>query len=366
MASLALCAALLSGALLCAGVAWRQPLLVSTHAQSSSSLSASSSSLSPSSRAQRQLVDTLKGLGIAGTLQAHLFEEFTPPGAGAATCLGGRDALTGRFIPLPLTVLSNGFRGVHLMFVLSGFANALSVCTGTRRLSTGEDARRFYADRARRLLPPLVTVALFVIVLAPDTDVLDPRHVRTLALLCTFGFAALPWHWDGGLPESSQLWSLGTTASALALFPWVARLMRLHAPAARPASRAAAVVAGACLAVRCVFSSTIVALQGMRITSNLNFVYVTFGRDSILGRMDDFVCGAWCAAVFAGGWRVKPGMWTLAGLAAAGCWILLAFFAWDYGKSSLSPSHSHSRSRSLSLGLGPAWVVCLICRASCQ
>jgi len=34
----------------------------------------------------------------------------------------------------------------------------------------------------------------------------------------------------------------------------------------------------------------------MKLTSNLNYVYVSYGRDSVAGRLDDFAVGAWCAA----------------------------------------------------------------------
>ena len=68
--------------------------------------------------------------------------------------------------------VSNGFIGVDIFFVISGYVITRLLLDSIQR-SGGLDLRAFYKSRLRRLLPPLafmiVTTTLFIGVWAPDT-----------------------------------------------------------------------------------------------------------------------------------------------------------------------------------------------------
>ncbi len=105
-------------------------------------------------------------------------------------------------------ILANGFVGVDVFFVLSGFLITTLLCEEWGR--TGQISfRRFYERRARRLLPALLLVvgifAAFYVAASPFTGwALGPRAATTLLFVN---------NWVAGLGGSSQLGSLGPTWS---------------------------------------------------------------------------------------------------------------------------------------------------------
>src|SRR5450432_643787 len=101
----------------------------------------------------------------------------------AADEWGYRPALDGlRTIAIYLVVLfhaglfhvSNGFIGVDVFFVLSGFL-VTHVITREWDRSGGLRVRRFYARRVRRLLPAAVALVVSVVAL---TTLVQPRLTR--------------------------------------------------------------------------------------------------------------------------------------------------------------------------------------------
>ena len=301
---------------------------------------------------------------------SHSFEVFTPPGAGSGALLSflGMASETPPFVPLPLTLLSNGSRGVHLMFFLSGFVNAFPVVGGRRSLSSFSDALRFWQRRAARIIPLLFIVSGFVFLTQQreiegegGTDALSLSLLSRVFFLFSFTFPLHPWYWDGRVPHSAQIWSLGVTVSFLAIFPGLIWLcggrgdggggcggggkgsggggghrvshrrrqhpkhppLTLFLPPQIPVKallRTLAILAVSSFAVRLfVLSGGIDGLYCIQLASNLRLSYAMFLRDSITGVADEFWAGVVLAGIVAGGWRLRRGaastlVWILSGI----------------------------------------------------
>lgn len=209
--------------------------------------------------------------------------------------------------------LANGWLGVDLFFLLSGFVLMLPYADGRRRMESGEDAKAFYRHRWLRLMP-LYYFNLFVVwglVTAPD-----PRLGRFfqdvfLMLTATFNLSDRLY-----LPRYNLvLWSLGLEIWFSALFPLL-------------------VVAGrrwgiGRLSVAALLLSLGVRMAGVPFGLGGGWnPYLNFVKDSLPGRLDEFVLGMLLAHLYAT--RRVLGR----GKAAAACVLgLLAVYAaclgWD-------------------------------------
>jgi peptidoglycan/LPS O-acetylase OafA/YrhL len=154
-------------------------------------------------------------------------------------------------------LLEGGFLGVDLFFVLSGY-----LITRILLQEIAEEGRigfgRFYARRARRILPPLLLVML--VSLPAAWAILMPSEITRfgLSLLATLGFAS-NFFWfvglgeygsqDGLLQPFLHTWSLAIEEQFYLVFPLVllalVRVDARRAPAAAlPAAPPAPAVAG--------------------------------------------------------------------------------------------------------------------------
>ena len=309
-------------------------------------------------------VNVLKGVAMVGTLYTHSFEVFTPPGTGSEALLsflGGQASSTSSLLPLPLTLLSNGSRGVHLMFFLTGFVNALPVVCGRRSLSSFSDALQFWQKRAARIVPLLFIISTIALLTLPGdskinkdgdslgADLLSPSTFSRAFFLFSFLFPLHPRYWDGRVPHSAQIWSLGVTVSFLALFPGLFRLCNNgkgdgqgksgggNDAGNRHVSMKALLSALALLGVVCfcvrlfVIFGGIDGLYCIQLATNLRLPYAMFLRDSISGVADEFWLGVVMAGVVSSGWQVRQSatfisIWVMAGI----LWILAGCFTWDY------------------------------------
>ena len=214
-------------------------------------------------------VDALRGLAICGVLWHHLYAKRTPSGWGLRV-LGD--------VPITLNaLLSNGWLGVNLFFVLSGLVLYLPYAEGRRALVTRADLAAFYGRRARRLLPLyFVSVVLALVFMTPRASWKD------VALLATFTF---PFTRSSFFPAANWvLWSLGLEFWFSVLFPLLARA------ADRFGIRAVAAAAAALgLAVR--------TLSLGHPEFDLGNPYLNPMKDVVLGRLDDFAFGMLLAEV---------------------------------------------------------------------
>lgn len=110
-------------------------------------------------------LDGLRGVAIAGVLAFHAF------------AASGIDAVRG------------GFLGVSLFFTLSGFL-ITSLLLREREATGGNDLRRFWARRIRRLAPAALVVVAAVVVLSGPFDVLHARTADAVAAT----WSVTNWH----------------------------------------------------------------------------------------------------------------------------------------------------------------------------
>lgn len=140
----------------------------------------------------------------------------------------------------------NGFIGVDVFFVLSGFLITTLLCEEHAR--TGRiDLRGFYARRARRLLPALGLLVVGAIIASTVTSDLGGHLPVPVMGLVALGFVA---NWvtvitgQGTLGALSPTWSLAEEEQFYLLWPaLLALLLRL-----RP-TRVVAILAGAIVAL---------------------------------------------------------------------------------------------------------------------
>jgi len=147
----------------------------------------------------RPALDGLRGVAIVAVLAYH----FGVPGAGG------------------------GFLGVDLFFVLSGFLIG-SLLAGELATTGRVDLVRFWARRARRLLPALVVVAIGIAIWTRMAGDWDTWGVRRDELLATLGYVA-NWHFVGassdyfaaaaGASPLQHTWSLGIEEQFYLLWP---------------------------------------------------------------------------------------------------------------------------------------------------
>jgi len=181
---------------------------------------------------------------------------------------------------------------VNLFFVLSGFVLFYPYVTARRTMESNQDWRSYYRHRALRLLPLyFVSVIYGFLVIAPPQSTAQWVRDGSLMLTATFGFAKDLWY-----PQYNWvLWSLGIELWFSVLFPFLVALTRkLTAP------RTLVVAAVLAVAARYLGLHEIFQLRGS--------VYLGPLRDSLLGRLDDFVLGMFIAWLWLKSPRALPSL----------------------------------------------------------
>jgi peptidoglycan/LPS O-acetylase OafA/YrhL len=222
------------------------------------------------------------------------------PGLAHEPALDGlRGVAVAAVVAFHLGHLEGGFLGVDLFFVLSGFLITSLLLTEARWRGR-VDLRRFWARRARRLLPALlvmlVGVAVLLMAFTPDGD--RPRFRGDA--LATLGYAA-NWerlagdltYWDIFTQPSplAHTWSLAIEEQFYLLWPLVALAVwrwRPRSGASHRARRLGAIAVGAAL--------TSLVLLGLTY-SPVDTSRAYFGTDTRIGAT---LGGAALATVVAG------------------------------------------------------------------
>jgi peptidoglycan/LPS O-acetylase OafA/YrhL len=270
------------------------------------------------------------GVGVEGTAESARREPVTTadaePGLSHEPALDGlRGVAVAAVVAFHLGHLQGGFLGVDLFFVLSGFLITSLLLSEARRRGS-VDLRRFWARRARRLLPALlvmlVGVAVLLLAFTPDGD--RPRFRGDA--LATLGYVA-NWerlagdltYWDIFTQPSplDHTWSLAIEEQFYLLWPLVALAAWRWRPQWRAPQRArllAATAVGAAV--------TSLALLGLTY-SPVDTSRAYFGTDTRIGAT---LGGAALATVVAGRARRQGRPSAALDLAAA---VALVVIGWS-------------------------------------
>ena len=210
------------------------------------------------------VINGFRGFAILAVIYHHLFSRLTPPGYGSIE-IGGLTLL-------PFSPLANGWLGVNLFFVLSGFVLFAPYHANLRPMDTIGDVATFYRKRARRLLPLYFLVSLFGFIF-----VLQPPE-RTLSAFFLMATTTFPFTKGTFFPlYNGTLWSIGVEIWLSIAFPLLLLAYRR-------------------VGMWRVLVGTLILSMAVRIIGNDPEFYVkipvlNFVKDSFLGRLDDLVLG---------------------------------------------------------------------------
>jgi peptidoglycan/LPS O-acetylase OafA/YrhL len=208
-------------------------------------------------------INGLRGLAIVAVLIFHLaYPAFWP---------GTTWRHVGGLPLLPFAPITEGWLGVNLFFLLSGFVLYLPYATGRRDIGGWGDAVGFWKHRCRRLMPLFwlncVVGYLFVV----KADPASGGFWKQLVVLLTGAFPFVRGLFTP--PHNAVLWSLGVEVHYSVVFPfvlWVVRRWGLYP------------VTLATLAVR---------HAGVYHPSYVHGWAIGWVKDSLPGRLDDFLVG---------------------------------------------------------------------------
>ena len=220
-------------------------------------------------------LDVLRGVAILAVIWHHLFIAEFPAGWWL------QSSNPGAFLG---SLASNGWLGVSLFFILSGFVLYWPFATQSRGLDSWPEVVDFYRRRGLRLLP-LYFFGVFVLLgLSAKPDLFSLATLLTL----TFNF-----HRETFFPGINWvLWSLGIEFWFSLIFP-----VLVLAIAKYGLLRTALVVFALAIATRAMGlhlpQANYMGNPSLNIVSN-----------SLLGRLDDFFVGMVLAALYARGSKI--------------------------------------------------------------
>lgn len=226
------------------------------------------------------VINGLRGWAIVAVIYHHLCYGLTGPGWHAIQLAG--------FSFSPFTALANGWLGVNLFFMLSGFVLFLPYLTTQRAFSDKNGIFTFYRRRALRLLPLYYISTLLVIALSPlafgQGDMLQFTQDFVYMMSITFNFSK-----DLFLPKYNiVLWSLGIEIWFSLLFPFIVLL-----------SYYIGIVK--LLIYTLLFSLAVRLMGDYYVVFTIDNPFLNPLKDSVLGRLDDFVVGMFVAYLLAQG-----------------------------------------------------------------
>lgn len=241
------------------------------------------------------VIDCLRGLAIVGVIFHHT--------------LSWRPIF--HDVGLWAVVSSNGWLGVNLFFVLSGFVLYLPFATGDRTLGAWQDIREFYLRRAMRLLPLYYFSTLILLVFYTQVNLGDrSAYVQFFHFVfATFSFSAATFSPAG---TNWVLWSLGVEIWFSVLFPMVLWFLRS--------------VGWRNGLITIILVSVAARVIGQLVAADLPRTQLNFISDSVIGRLDEFALGMFAAHLYTQKTRILPGR---IGLLIAAPLMLLGMFLWS-------------------------------------
>ncbi len=266
------------------------------------------------------VINGLRGYAIVAVLYYHLFASITVFDFVTFDLSGISISL------FPFTILSNTWLGVNLFFILSGFVLYLPYAQGERAFRSAHDLLHFYRRRALRLLPLYYLNVVIAFIMFGLTKKFGMQNIFSdicLMATATFTFTKSLW-----APKYNWvLWSLGIEIWFSILFPFLVLAIDKYGM-----KKIIVFVFLLSLAVRIVGN----AFEYFDVGS----IYVNVLKDSLFGRLDDFLTGMFLCTVLARNDRFQTGRWNPKILFAAGILlIVLASTCWDYIAFKLASKH---------------------------
>lgn len=214
-------------------------------------------------------INGLRGIAIVGVIWQHIFANwFSLPKVGPYHW----------YDPL----VTNGWTGVNLFFILSGFVLFLPYAQGSRSVEGLKDVFEFYRHRFFRLMPLYYVAALLVLVMAGST-MNKPSFIYTSEQIILLGF--LTNRYGMSPPINYPLWSIGVELEFSILFPIIVALMNR-------------------MSLRWLLTVTLAFAFAARIGGRI-WDFHRLGpnsvSDNIFGRIDEFVLGMAMATTYAKG-----------------------------------------------------------------
>jgi peptidoglycan/LPS O-acetylase OafA/YrhL len=239
------------------------------------------------------VINGLRGLAIIGVVFNHLVASiFT------------KDSLLS-LSPALSALLANGWSGVNLFFILSGFVLFLPHAADEGGMTRLADHLAFYRRRCRRLLPMFYVGTIGSWAFAVGGGM--PGDPSQLLSVLSFGFILDARSFAPSF--NITLWSLGDEIAFSALFPLLVLGLRRYG-----VIHLAALVLGVALVTR---------LVGI---SNDPTLGPTFNSNMFVCRLDEFVIGMVLAHAYVAGWLPRsPALWACGGVAL----VVLAWAGFD-------------------------------------
>lgn len=220
-------------------------------------------------------LDLLRGVAITGVVIYHLIASSFPSGWWFDS-------------NWPIAVMgtwaTNGWLGVNLFFIASGFVLYLPFARGQREIHGARDIAQFYKRRAFRLLPLFYVSTLLLVAISPSPW---PKQ-EVILLTLTFNFNA-----DTFMPGVNfVLWSLGIEVWFSLIFPFLVASI----------NRFGWQLVGACVFVAAITLRALGAPTDESVVGH-SVPYINPLKDSVIGRLDDFFVGMVLAAMHGAGFR---------------------------------------------------------------
>ena len=254
------------------------------------------------SKVHLDAIDGLRGVAILMVVYQHTL----------ATAVG--NVVTGSFGFRFPYVVANGWMGVGLFFMLSGFVLALPYYSNVRTMETVSDFRGYYQHRAKRLLPLFIVMAI-VSYLVGAARGFDHSGSLLLALSTASMFTSSEF-----FPKiNGSFWSLMVEIWFSVLFPFLLLGLRRY--------RLVVVV---------------LPILVLAILVRIAGAYFPFGdnhtnpvKDFFVARMDDFLAGMIVASLYAQ--HKYPQQRNSLMFVAGWMTIIATAFCWDLRMQGLVP-----------------------------
>jgi peptidoglycan/LPS O-acetylase OafA/YrhL len=227
------------------------------------------------------VINGMRGYAILGVIYFHLIGTFLNQP-------GWQPSSIGNLSFYPFTFLGNGWLGVNLFFILSGFVLYLPYANGSRQITSSSDTWSFYKHRASRLFPLYYTLLIIsMIFIAHEINVQDFSFWKNLLLMSTFTFNFTK---ETFIPQSNYvLWSLGIEVLFSVAFPLL--IMGIKKMGIVKFTFAVFYLSFIVRVISCFNPEFMVA-------PHLNMI-----KDSLFGRLDDFMAGMIIAHWFVTNWK---------------------------------------------------------------